>query len=240
MNFETSKILGGIGALLILLGVIPNLNYMGIVELVGVILILVSLNGLANLYKDRNIFNNAIYGVISAVVGGVIAVAVAFTVFVRSFQDFILQLYPQWDGSLESLAGLQGLTQTLIRHQQQLFRSNRTSVNHCCSMDFLSDCCLLHKTVTKRSCSPLGHKPVLNCRLTTTHRCSAYHNRFWHNTCLDSRISTCHSILYNETPRTRPPTNDRINTSTTPNSSLKNPKQNKPFLFFSFFQPLVE
>jgi uncharacterized membrane protein len=83
---------------------------MGIVVIVGFILILVSLNGLANLYKDRNIFNNAIYGVISAVVGGVIAVAVAFTVFVRSFQDFILQLYPQWDGSLESLAGLQGLT----------------------------------------------------------------------------------------------------------------------------------
>jgi uncharacterized membrane protein len=44
--------------------------------LAGLILVLVSLNGLANEYRERRVFSNALYGVILPVVGFVIAVAI--------------------------------------------------------------------------------------------------------------------------------------------------------------------
>jgi uncharacterized membrane protein len=38
MQIETSKTLGGVGAILMFLGVIPFISYYGIIELVGLIL----------------------------------------------------------------------------------------------------------------------------------------------------------------------------------------------------------
>jgi uncharacterized membrane protein len=110
MNLETSKTLGGIGALLMFLGIFPYISTMGIVEIVGIILVLIGLYGIGNFYRERSIFNNAIYGVISAVIGVVIAVAVAFTVFLTSFSDFLQQIYPEWDGTWSSISSLQSMT----------------------------------------------------------------------------------------------------------------------------------
>jgi len=77
MNIETSKYLGGIGALLIVIGDLGffGTGYAGILGLIGLILVLIAMNGLANIYNESGIFNNALYGVIAAIVGVVAFVA---------------------------------------------------------------------------------------------------------------------------------------------------------------------
>jgi uncharacterized membrane protein len=64
MTLQTSKTLGGIGAILLLIGVFPYLSFWGIIELVGLILVLAALYGFANEFRERGIFNYALYGVI--------------------------------------------------------------------------------------------------------------------------------------------------------------------------------
>lgn len=98
MNFETTKILGGIGALLMLIGSFVVAPTLGIVELVGIILVLVALYGLAQHFNDRAIFTNAIYGVIAAVVGGVITVVVAIVTVLSTLKEFLMQVFPDWNG----------------------------------------------------------------------------------------------------------------------------------------------
>jgi uncharacterized membrane protein len=78
MTLESSKTLGGIGAILMVIGPLASV-YTGVIGLVGLILVLVAFNGLADYYKERRIFNNVIFGVILAIIGAVIAVAVVVT-----------------------------------------------------------------------------------------------------------------------------------------------------------------
>jgi uncharacterized membrane protein len=78
MTLESSKTLGGIGAILMVIGPLASV-YTGVIGLVGLILVLVAFNGLADYYKDRRIFNNVIFGVIAAIVGVVIAVVVVIS-----------------------------------------------------------------------------------------------------------------------------------------------------------------
>ncbi|NWG10353.1 DUF996 domain-containing protein [Candidatus Bathyarchaeota archaeon] len=84
MNLETSRMLGGIGA--ILMFIMPFLGaYTGILGLIGLIMVLIAMKGLADNYSEQGIFNNALYGVIAAIVGGVISAAV---IFVAAFDMF--------------------------------------------------------------------------------------------------------------------------------------------------------
>jgi uncharacterized membrane protein len=80
MNLETSKNLGGVGALLIfvspLLGAAPGVGGLtGILSLIGAILVVVALKGFADHYKEDGIFNNALYAIIAVIVGAVTFVA---------------------------------------------------------------------------------------------------------------------------------------------------------------------
>lgn len=78
MNFDTSKYLSGIGALLLVIAAIGSaVQYLGFLGLVGIILLLIGLKGLADFYKEQGIFNNALYSIIIAIVGGIVAVATA-------------------------------------------------------------------------------------------------------------------------------------------------------------------
>lgn len=106
MNLESNKILGGIGAILMFIGIIPFISYYGIIELVGAILVLVSLYGLGNYYHDSEIFKNALYGIITGIVGVIIAFAIAFTVILASINDLLFELFPGWNGDWTSLQGL--------------------------------------------------------------------------------------------------------------------------------------
>lgn len=76
MAIETSKNLGGVGAILLFIGFIPWIPYGWILALVGLILSLIGFKGLADYYSEAGIFNNALYTVILAVVGIVVAAVV--------------------------------------------------------------------------------------------------------------------------------------------------------------------
>jgi len=110
MNLETSRLLGGIGALLMFIGVIPFVSYYGIVEIIGVILVLGALYGLGSFYKDSAIYNNAIYGVIAGVVGVVVSIAVVIVMVLSNITDFLTKIFPSWNGDWSTLPSLSGVT----------------------------------------------------------------------------------------------------------------------------------
>ena len=87
MDFQLSKNLGGIGALLMFLGpllVFAN-AFGGLLSLIGFILVLIAMHGFATYYNESGIFNNALYGFITSIVGGVIGVAASLTMILSSF-----------------------------------------------------------------------------------------------------------------------------------------------------------
>ena len=108
MSIETSKTLGGVGAILMFIGVIPVINTYGVIELIGLILVMVALYNLASYYAEGGIFNNALYGLIAAIVGGVIAVGTVFLAIINSLRDFLMAIYPSWNG--EDWTAISGLT----------------------------------------------------------------------------------------------------------------------------------
>ena len=76
-NFESNKILGGVGALLTAIGSLVLFSgTVGIVGIVGIILVLISMRGLADDFKDYSIYRNAVNGFIFGVIGILIAIAV--------------------------------------------------------------------------------------------------------------------------------------------------------------------
>jgi uncharacterized membrane protein len=106
MLVETSKILGGVGALLMFIGIIPYINYFGIIELIGLILVMVALYNLASYYKEGGIFNNALYGLITGIVGGVVSIAVVIITVLTSITNFLYKLFPDWNGDWTALSSL--------------------------------------------------------------------------------------------------------------------------------------
>jgi uncharacterized membrane protein len=106
MSVETSKILGGVGALLMFIGIIPYINYFGILELVGLILVFVALYNFGSHYKEGGIFNNALYGLIMGIVGVVVSVAVLIITVLTSLTNFLDTIFPSWNGDWTALSGL--------------------------------------------------------------------------------------------------------------------------------------
>jgi uncharacterized membrane protein len=106
LSIETSRILGLIGALLMFIGIIPYINFFGIIEVVGLILVMIALYNLGSHYKDGTIFNNALYGLITGIVGAVISVAVVVVTVLTSLTDFLQTIFPDWNGDWAALSGL--------------------------------------------------------------------------------------------------------------------------------------
>ena len=106
MSIENTKILGGVGALLMFIGILPYLNYFGAIELVGLILVMVALYNLGSYYRESSIFNNALYGVIIGIVGVGVAVAAVFATVLTSLTDFLYAVFPDWNGDWTALSGL--------------------------------------------------------------------------------------------------------------------------------------
>jgi uncharacterized membrane protein len=76
MTFESSKNLSAIGSLFIVIGLLGSaVPYAGILSLIGIILLLIGLKGLSGFYQEEGIFNNALYAMITAIVGVVVAAA---------------------------------------------------------------------------------------------------------------------------------------------------------------------
>ena len=78
MTFESSKMMSAVGALLLVIGAVAGavMSFSGVLSLVGLILLLIGLKGLATHYNEDGIFSNALYAVIIAIVGCVIGVGV--------------------------------------------------------------------------------------------------------------------------------------------------------------------
>lgn len=77
MTLESSKTLGGVGAILVVVGFLGffGTGYAGLLSLVGIILTMIALKGVSDYYNEGGIFNNALYGFITGIIGGVVFVA---------------------------------------------------------------------------------------------------------------------------------------------------------------------
>ena len=108
MNFETSKNLGGVGAILLFVGfIMPFLQFFGsVLSLIGVILVLVALKGLADYYNEAGIFNNFLFGTIAGIAGIVVAGLAFITVVFTMLADLLYDFFPTWDGEWATLPGL--------------------------------------------------------------------------------------------------------------------------------------
>ena len=106
MEIGTTKILGGVGAILMFIGIIPYVNYLGILCIIGLILVMVALYNLASYYAEGGIFNNALYGLIAGIVGVAVAAGAIVLTVLTSLTDFLYELFPTWDGNWSSLSGL--------------------------------------------------------------------------------------------------------------------------------------
>jgi uncharacterized membrane protein len=89
MSFESSKNLSAIGALLLVVGGFTGViwSFSGILSLVGIILLLIGLKGLASFYKEDEIFNSALYSMIIAIVGSIVAVGITVVSAVSALAD---------------------------------------------------------------------------------------------------------------------------------------------------------
>jgi len=110
LNLDSSKNLGGIGAILLIISVVaffaqPLLSVLG---LLGAILLLVALYGLAQFYREKSIFNSGLYAFIAFVVGAVLTFAsVVYLVLYTSYlSDLISLIYPGFNGDWSNLPNL--------------------------------------------------------------------------------------------------------------------------------------
>ena len=89
MTFESSKNLSAIGALLLVIGAVLGFvwSFSGILSLIGIILLLIGLKGLAKFYKEEGIFNNTLYSIIIAIVGCIVGVGVIAVSAVSALAD---------------------------------------------------------------------------------------------------------------------------------------------------------
>ncbi|MCW3997643.1 MAG: DUF996 domain-containing protein [Candidatus Bathyarchaeota archaeon] len=85
MSLESNKTLGGVGAILL---AIPIAN------LVGIILVLIAMKGMADHYQDDDIFKNALYGFIFGIIGVVALIAVGVMFFVTFSATIPSTTYP--------------------------------------------------------------------------------------------------------------------------------------------------
>ena len=114
---ESAKNLGGAGALLLVLaslGIFGFARYMILLGLAGIVLIFIALKGMADHYREPAIFSNAIYSVVTAVVGVIAFVgALIASVFI-----FVANL-PVWARTLIQAGDWQGLVDAFQQHLQQ-------------------------------------------------------------------------------------------------------------------------
>jgi uncharacterized membrane protein len=107
MSLESNKNLGGIGAILLFIGLIPfGQPYLGLIAFIGFILVLIALYGFANIYKERGIFNNFMYGIAVGFVGAVIAVVVVVVSVLTTLSTLLYAIFPGWNGDWTALSGL--------------------------------------------------------------------------------------------------------------------------------------
>jgi uncharacterized membrane protein len=111
LSLESSKTLGGIGAFLLFAGglsfFVQPFLMLGF-GLVGAVLMLVSLRGLADIYKEKAVFTNGFYGFTAYVSAAVVAFAGFYYLFnyTSYVKNFVAVLYPGFNGDWTNLPNL--------------------------------------------------------------------------------------------------------------------------------------
>jgi uncharacterized membrane protein len=92
MTLESDKTLGGIGALLVVIGFLGFFvyGYVAILALIGMIITLIALKGMSDHYKEAGIFNNALYGVITLIIGVVAFIATLAIVILMALSSLAI------------------------------------------------------------------------------------------------------------------------------------------------------
>ena len=92
MTLESDKTLGGVGALLVVIGFLGFFasGYVAILALIGMIITLIALKGMSDHYKEAGIFNNALYGVITLIIGVVAFIATLAVVILMTLSSFAI------------------------------------------------------------------------------------------------------------------------------------------------------
>ena len=110
MTLESSKTLGGIGAILLVIAVLAFFAQplLAVVGIVGAILLLIALHGLADYYREKAIFTNALYAFIALIAGVIVTFAAFFylVVYTPYLTDLISVLYPGFNGDWSNLPNL--------------------------------------------------------------------------------------------------------------------------------------
>jgi uncharacterized membrane protein len=70
MDMKTNRLLGIIGAFLMVIGIIPSIG--GLFMLIGIIFVLIAIKGYADAYKDGGIFHHILYTIVFEIVGVVV------------------------------------------------------------------------------------------------------------------------------------------------------------------------
>ena len=87
MSVESNKVLGGVGALLMVISLLGSFINTLFLLVVGIILVLIALKGFADHYQDGGIFNNALYGFITVIVGIVATAAIFVMLILQALSD---------------------------------------------------------------------------------------------------------------------------------------------------------
>lgn len=74
MDIQTSRLLGILGAIFMVLIIIPQIG--GLLMLLGIIFLLIALKGYADTYKENSIFENALYTIVFEIIGAVVFIAI--------------------------------------------------------------------------------------------------------------------------------------------------------------------
>jgi uncharacterized membrane protein len=113
MDLEMSKNVGGIGALLVFIGGLAVFGsfYAGVLSVIGLILVMVALKGMADNYKEAGIFNNALYAFIMVIIGGVAFVGALIASVLMLIANLSLDIYnpAEWTAMLTDLSDLSGI-----------------------------------------------------------------------------------------------------------------------------------
>ena len=109
MNLESSKTLGGIGAILVLVGAVAFFfdTFLTAIALIGLILIVVAMKGLADYYKKTAYSLAHCSALLLKLLAALLQQLAIYIVFFTSiFTDFVHQIYPGWNGDWSSLANM--------------------------------------------------------------------------------------------------------------------------------------
>lgn len=75
-NVESSKTLAGVGSILLILSMVP---YAGaVLSIIGAILLLIGIKGLASYYQDNEIYENTLMGIIFLIIAVIVEAILVF------------------------------------------------------------------------------------------------------------------------------------------------------------------